>query len=161
MKTLTCCAALISLLGLLACSAPQPQMDMAQVRTAIEENNAKFSAAFSEGDMAALSALYTEDAMIMPPNSERVTGRTAIQEAFSGLRNMGFSNLNLTTDEIIGSGDFVSEVGSYTINLPGGAQDSGKYLVFWKKDADGHWKLHRDIWNSSLPLPGMVPAEAN
>jgi ketosteroid isomerase-like protein len=30
--------------------------------------------------------------------------------------------------------------------------DRGKYIVVWK-DEGGKWKLHRDIWNSSLPAP--------
>ena len=29
--------------------------------------------------------------------------------------------------------------------------DRGKYLVVWKRGADGNWRLHRDIFNSSLP----------
>ena len=33
-------------------------------------------------------------------------------------------------------------------------QDEGKYVVVWKKQEDGSWKLHRDIWNSNL-----MPAE--
>jgi ketosteroid isomerase-like protein len=24
----------------------------------------------------------------------------------------------------------------------------GQYIVIWKKDADGNWRLHRDIWNT-------------
>jgi ketosteroid isomerase-like protein len=28
--------------------------------------------------------------------------------------------------------------------------DQGKYIVIWKQDG-GQWKLHRDIFNSSLP----------
>jgi ketosteroid isomerase-like protein len=24
----------------------------------------------------------------------------------------------------------------------------GKYVVVWKKDGDGMWRLHRDIWNT-------------
>jgi ketosteroid isomerase-like protein len=36
----------------------------------------------------------------------------------------------------------------------GGAAQSQsvKYVVVWKKQADGSWKIFRDIWNS-LPAP--------
>ncbi len=159
MRTVTGCAALISLLGLLACSAPQPQMDMAQVRKAIEEMDAKFSGAFNAGDAATLAAMYTEDAIVMPPNHERVQGTSAIQEVFSGFMSMGVTNLTLTADDVMAAGDLVLETGNYSISLPGGVQDSGKFLVVWKKAADGSWKLYRDIWNSSLPLPGMPMSE--
>jgi len=29
--------------------------------------------------------------------------------------------------------------------------DTGKYLEIWKKQADGGWKVVRDIFNSDLP----------
>lgn len=159
MRTITCCAALFSLLGLLACSAPQPQMDMAQVRKTIEEMDAKFSEAFNAGDAAAIAAMYSEEAIVMPPNHESVQGTSAIQEVFSGFISMGATNLTLKADEVMGAGDLVIETGKYSLSLPGGLHDSGKYLVVWKKAADGSWKLHRDIWNSSLPLPGAPISE--
>jgi len=84
-----------------------------------------------------------------------VQGTNAIQETFGAFNSMGATNLALTTDEVMGAGDLVIEVGKYTLTLPGGLQDSGKYMVVWKKGADGSWKLHRDIWNSNVPLPGM------
>jgi ketosteroid isomerase-like protein len=28
--------------------------------------------------------------------------------------------------------------------------DRGKYITVWKKQ-QGQWKLHRDIWNTSMP----------
>jgi ketosteroid isomerase-like protein len=28
--------------------------------------------------------------------------------------------------------------------------DRGKYIVIWKRE-QGQWKLHRDIWNTSMP----------
>jgi len=31
--------------------------------------------------------------------------------------------------------------------------DKGKYIVIWKQE-EGQWKLHRDIFNSSMPAPG-------
>jgi ketosteroid isomerase-like protein len=30
-------------------------------------------------------------------------------------------------------------------------EDMAKYLVIWKQGDDGMWRLHVDIWNSSLP----------
>ena len=32
--------------------------------------------------------------------------------------------------------------------------DSGKFIVIWKQEG-GQWKLHRDIWNSSMPPAGV------
>jgi ketosteroid isomerase-like protein len=52
-------------------------------------------------------------------------------------------------------GDTAVEVGRYTLSGEGGqVLDTGKYVVIWKKEDDA-WRYHRDIWNSSMPLPGQ------
>jgi ketosteroid isomerase-like protein len=59
-----------------------------------------------------------------------------------------------------GSGDTAYEIGKYTLKIqPAGQEamtDSGKYLVVWKRQAEGTWKLHVDIWNSSMPMSGQA-----
>jgi ketosteroid isomerase-like protein len=55
-------------------------MDMTQVRKAIEEGNAKFGNAVRKGDGAAIAALYTEDATLLPPDSGVVKGRKEVIE---------------------------------------------------------------------------------
>jgi ketosteroid isomerase-like protein len=32
--------------------------------------------------------------------------------------------------------------------------DIGKYITVYQRQADGSWKIARDIWNSDRPLPG-------
>ena len=49
-------------------------------------------------------------------------------------------------------GELALEVGTYT--LVGEAEtvlDRGKIMVLWKREGDV-WKMHRDTWNSSVPL---------
>jgi ketosteroid isomerase-like protein len=51
------------------------------------------------------------------------------------------------------SGNLAYEEGTYSIKIPGSdgktSEEIGKYIVVWKKGADGHWRLHRDIWNTN------------
>jgi len=50
-------------------------------------------------------------------------------------------------------GDLAYEVGTYAAMGEGGKPlDSGKYVVVWRRDGEA-WKLHRDIWNTSMPAP--------
>lgn len=134
---------------------PKEVMDLAQVRQSIEEANIKFGEAFRMGDAAALAALHTEDAKLLPPNSEMIVGREGIEGFHGGGMQMGIKDVILTTTEVLGMGDIVCEIGKYDMTIqPEGQQtikDNGKYLVIWKKASDGTWKLHVDIWNSSLP----------
>lgn len=132
-----------------------PAMDMAQVRQAIEEANVKFGEAVRLGDAAALAALYTEDAKLLPPNSEMILGKEGIGAFWAGGLRMGIKDVILTTVEVLGMGDIVCEIGKYDLTIqPEGQEaikDSGKYLVIWKQASDGSWKLHADIWNTSMP----------
>ena len=68
---------------------------------------------------------------------------------------MGVPTLTLSTVEVTELGDTAYEVGDYTMKMqPPGADamsDRGKYLVVWKRQADGAWKLAVDIWNTNLP----------
>ena len=112
---------------------------------------ASLDAAFDSGDAAAAAALYTEDAMIFPPNMEPVGGSTAIQAFWAETMAAGMT-VDLKTKEVSGAGDMLVEVGGYSITAPDGSHaDHGTFMVLYK-NVDGHWKLHRDIWNSSMSM---------
>jgi len=49
------------------------------LRAAIAAPIAQFTAAFSRGDAAGAAAMYTADGQVLPPNSEIVSGKQAIQ----------------------------------------------------------------------------------
>ncbi len=131
--------------------AEQPAMDLAQVRQEIEAANVKFGEAARAGDAAALAMLYTEDARILPPDSEMIQGREGIEAFWGGGFQMGITDIVLTTVDIMGIGDMVCEIGKAVLTIqPEGAdavEDMAKYLVVWKKGEDGMWRLHVDIWN--------------
>jgi uncharacterized protein (TIGR02246 family) len=123
-----------------------------EARAAIEAANAKFSEAFARGDAKGLSAMYTSDAIAFPPDSEMIRGNEAIGEFWKATRDSGVRGAALTTIEVSRSGSVAYEVGkvSLTIQPPGKEQTTAmaKYVVVWKRQGDGSWKLHRDIWNS-------------
>jgi ketosteroid isomerase-like protein len=54
------------------------------VRSRIEETNAEFGAAASRGDTAAVADLYTDDAILLPPNAEMFRGKQAIKGSLMG-----------------------------------------------------------------------------
>jgi uncharacterized protein (TIGR02246 family) len=118
---------------------------------AIRKQVDAFTRAFNAGDGNAMGALYTEDAVLLPPGQERIEGRDGIAAFWQGAIGAGFKDLVLRPVEIAGSGDAAYEMGTVTLSAPaqgGGRQTvAGKYIVVWRRGADGAWRLHRDIWN--------------
>jgi ketosteroid isomerase-like protein len=125
------------------------------VRRKIEKANCLFGECIRKGNATAVGGLYTEDALLMPPNAEMIRGRDRTTRFWDGAIRMGVKDAVLSTVEIHQQGDTVQEVGNYTLRIqPQGLapfEDKGKYVVLWKQCDDGTWRLHRDIWNSSLP----------
>ena len=141
----------VSLLVAMSAVAGAASAQDAAVRAAIEAGNKKFSAAAAKGDAAAVASLYTTDAEVLPPNSDVVKGRAAIQSMFKGVFDSGVTGIELAAAEVEAHGLVASEVGTYVVKGKDGAVlDRGKYVVVWKK-AGGQWQLHRDIWNTSQP----------
>jgi ketosteroid isomerase-like protein len=86
-------------------------------------------------------------------HSEIVSGREAIQQFWQGVSASGVKGAPLTTREVDEQGETAYEVGQYELRGEGNkVLEHGKYVVVWKR-AQGQWRLHRDIWNSTLPAP--------
>ena len=140
-----------------SCTRPET-FDVAQVRKSIEEADAKFSEAIREGNVAGAVAVYTDDATMVPPDGDVVKGKQAIEYLYKKFFQMGMKEIILTTIEVGGGGDTAYEIGKSKVRIQPEGQaammDSTKYLVIWKRQANGTWKVHVDIWNVSVPMPG-------
>jgi uncharacterized protein (TIGR02246 family) len=119
------------------------------LQASIAAQNAKFMQAAEKGDAAALAALYTDEAWLLPPGAEMVRGRAAIEE-FWASRFQRIAAIELTTTDLAAvSEDGAREVGTSLITLRGQDQRlTGKYMVVWKL-TEGEWKLEADMWNSN------------
>lgn len=126
---------------------------LSDVHNAIVAADKTFMKTFGRGDAAGLAALYTENGQLMPPNIDFVTGKEAIRATFQAFFDMGIKAIKLETIEVEGFEDTAIEVGRHTLEGEGGqVLDQGKYIAIWKQVA-GQWKVHRDIFNTSLPAP--------
>jgi ketosteroid isomerase-like protein len=131
--------------------------EVAAVRQAVDSSNTRFQNALTGADTAALTAAYTDDAQLLPPNAKAAHGPDDIMKVWGGLFGaFTVQAASLKTDDLVVSGDYAIETGSYEMTLqPKGKtnsmKDTGKYIVVWKKQADGTWKMFRDIWNSDMP----------
>lgn len=130
---------------------------MESIRKKITEGNVKFGEYVRKGDVVGLASLYTKDACLMPANSPVIVGRENIKEFWGNTAQaLSIKDAVLTTVELVGEGDTVTEYGEYRLKVqPEGqeaGEDAGKYVVLWKKTPEG-WKLHWDIFNTNTPAP--------
>jgi uncharacterized protein (TIGR02246 family) len=125
------------------------------VRTAIDELFQVYVQGLRQGDVTSVVALYTDNAIQLPPTGTVIRGRPQIQESSNGAVQQGFENAILTEREVSASGDVAYECGSYTAIYHLAEHEPrevmGKYLIVLKRTADG-WRIDREIWNT-LPVP--------
>jgi uncharacterized protein (TIGR02246 family) len=123
-------------------------------RAAIGEVTKAFEAAARGGDWAALAALYTEDAVLLPPNAPEVEGRENIREHFASYPPL--TRFSLEPLEIDGRGDLAYVRGRYALTMAvsdtQAVDDHGKYLEIRQRQADGSWLYIRDMYSSDVPV---------
>ncbi len=121
------------------------------VGASIESGLRVFCDSFNGGNAAGVAEQYTSDARILPPGASTIDGRQGIQEFWQGFIDAKVADLTLRSDEIEDFGTQALEVGTVTASAPGEAgarvELTGKYIVLWKQDPNGAWRIHRDIWN--------------
>jgi uncharacterized protein (TIGR02246 family) len=116
-------------------------------RTDIAAVNRAFQEAARKRDTEGMAALYTADAIVMPPDAPFVKGRENIKQLWgAAIQQMGVKDVQLNTLDLEVVGDTAYEVGEATLTLQSGGV-TVKYVVVWKK-VGGQWRLHRDIWNA-------------
>lgn len=130
---------------------PEQTMIHADIRGAVEKADRKFESTFVRGDAQGMADLYTKNAQLLPTNSGVIEGTQGIRDFWKGVMELGVKEAKLEPVEVEGLEDTAYEVGRYTLKGEGGqVMDQGKYVVIWKRE-DDRWKLHRDIWNTSMP----------
>ena len=107
------------------------------------------------GDWAADAALYTEDAVRLPPNGAPIRGRTAIEAALAGVDTVLSFTHNIV--ELDGRGGLAYVWVDYSFSglLPNSDEpftDMGKALVLLRKQPDGSWMFFRVMWNANEPV---------
>ncbi len=128
--------------------------DHTDATAAITAASDAFDAAFNAGDAAALSVMYTTDAIAYPPGGEPIEGREAISAWWEGGLVEGGPTLDLQTGEVFSVEGAALETGSYVFTGADGSHvDHGNYMIAWSHTEDG-WQIARDMWNSNMAPSG-------
>ncbi len=139
---------------LFGCSGASPPAFSDADRDAIRAASSAWLQAYQANDWAAVAAMYTEDAVLMPPNQREIGGRDDIRTWFE--ENESGNSIELEYVEIEGCGDVAYVRGKYRMTIPveGGEPivDVGKLLDIRRRSADGSWLVARGMFSSDLPL---------
>src|SRR5438094_9047600 len=153
-KVVSLFAGLLLLAGYTAAAfAAETSKDEAAIRAI----NPAWVKAHNAGDAKAISGLYAEQAVLLPPGAPAAKGNAAIQAylakdmAESAKVGVTFS-LDAKTD-VGTSADLSWEPGTYAVKAKSGASlEIGKYLTVFKK-SDRKWLIIRDTWHSDASTP--------
>jgi uncharacterized protein (TIGR02246 family) len=154
---------LVGVLTLVGCAqqpqAPPPDTraaDEAAIHAAVKE----WSASAQAKDADKFCSFYAEDGVIMLEDAPDISGKAAIREGMGGMMQDPNFALSFAADKVVvaRSGDLAYETGTYAMTLSDAKKqastEKGHYVVVWQKQADGAWKVVRDVPVSDPPEGG-------
>ena len=121
---------------------------------AIRDLDAAWSQAAQSKDLDKMVFYYADDASALPFNAPIATGKDQIRQLWSALMaKPGFSlTFAPTKIEVAKSNDLAYEAGTFELKMNDAQNNptttNGKYVVCWKKQAKGEWKVALDIFNT-------------
>jgi ketosteroid isomerase-like protein len=148
------------LFGFTLCACAVAPQGGENVRAAIERQNANAERWYASGDIDSLASVFAVDAWQMPPNSPPLVGREAIRGFWSNAVKWGKWQFAIQTQEVSVSGPMAVERGKYNLRFTAGPaappgmssfEDHGNYLVHWRRDPDGAWRVVGDAPVSDMP----------
>jgi len=131
-------------------------------REGVDNGHLRWLEAMKANDPVALGRLVTDDVVLMPPHSQPVVGRQGVIDWFATIVSQTRTkSVEIRQREVTLAGELAIERGSFTWRVapaPGGSEvdDQGSFLAIWQRQPDGSWKVTRNIWNSTLPLPAFT-----
>jgi uncharacterized protein (TIGR02246 family) len=151
---------LITVVTVLASCRTTPQLAPPPVDTRVQDDAAIRATAQDWGKAVTAKNLdetlsyYADDAWVHPQNApiaKTADERRSVWSAFFATPGLSDMEGSTTRVEVARSGDLAVEYGTFatTVKDKKGKPTTvnEKYVVTWKKQADGKWRAIADIWN--------------
>lgn len=136
--------------------------ELAAVRRAVEEGNARWIAAWAKGDAQSVAATFTTDGSLLAQGGRVIRGRQRLLEYVRDwMRRFGGSaRLNVTTTDLWLNGNTAYETGiaryEYAVNNQP-MNIERRYFTIWRQQRDHTWKIFMDV---GVPLNQAVVKSA-
>lgn len=129
---------------------------------AIRAADAALLQAAGAKDVERLASFYAEDAVMLWPGSPARPGRQGVRAAWSETFQNPSISITWRTEQVAvsRSGDLAYSRGVYegTYEEAGRAmRQQGKFLLVWKKQSDGAWRVAVDADNTDAPAEPTRP----
>jgi uncharacterized protein (TIGR02246 family) len=125
--------------------------DEAAIRAAASE----WAKAAEAKDLETFLSFYADDATVYPPGAPAMSGADARRKFWTGVFALPEIQAKITPVKIEAAkgADLAYETGTFEESFkdPRGkpVNVTGKYVVVWKKQANGQWKAFADIFNTN------------
>ena len=135
-------------------AAAHPGSHRAEAETAaIAAQSARFSRAYVDEDIETLVSIYAEDGVAGPSGRDFIRGREALRRYWAVPEGTDVVSHRAVPEEIVVDGRFAYDWGHYSGAMRRDGETRsfrGKYLIVWRKDEDGMWRMVQDMW-SGIP----------
>lgn len=151
---------LLALVAFVACVAAacskQPAAPAAPPDTraadeaAIRAASDAWNQATTARDLDKSLSVYTDDAVLLPAKAPAAVGKDSIRKVWQGFLAAPVLQLTATTTgiDVARSGDLAVTRGTYKVvttdNKGKPTTETGQFVIVWKKQADGSWKVVAD-----------------
>ncbi len=106
-------------------------------------------------DVEKFLSFYSDDATVYPPGAPAASGADALRKLWTELFALPEIQVKIASTKIEAarSGDMAYETGTFEQSFKDKkgkpVNITGKYVVVWKKQANGQWKAFADIFNNN------------
>ena len=144
---------LIALAALLLTAAPALNQQAPGPEDAIARIRSEWTKDLHDKKLDQIVMLYAQDAVFLPPNGERITGRDEIRKLTKAAMDTFTSDLTFQSMKLEHSGDLAYDSGAYrealtNVSDGGVSHGQGNYLMVFKRQPDGSWLIVQQAWTS-------------
>jgi uncharacterized protein (TIGR02246 family) len=146
----------IAVIVLLGCAQTARRENTQADIDALKQVREREIASLRDGHPDSLVAVFTTDAVLLPPGEPAVSGSDAIRRWAQGMLDQFTIKGGYTGSDVNVAGDWAIERYSGTMSVTpkkGGAsvEDRLRGIHIYRRQSDGSWRIAQDIWNSGPP----------